>query len=476
MKRLLNIALAHVRHGNLRVTMASGAVYTFGDGRGPPIAVRFASKAAERSVLLDPDLRLGEAYMNGTFVMERGSIADFVDLVLREDGRLPRSAAVLATLRAVWRRLALNVRGRSRNNVAHHYDLDGRLYRLFLDSDRQYSCAYFETSHESLDDAQLAKKRHLAAKLLIEKHHRLLDIGCGWGGLALYAAEYCGANVTGITLSEEQLAVARGRAEERAADGGGERERTGRAAFRALDYRDIDGTYDRIVSVGMFEHVGIGFYDKFFATCAAALADDGVMVLHSIGRSTGPSATSAWIAKYIFPGGYIPALSEVLPAVQRAGLLVTDVEILRLHYAETLKAWRDRFLAHRDEVATDFRRPLRAHVGILSRLLGSGLPPPEHDGVPASTSPNGRVWCRSRATISCARKPGCERSRAGAARRCDSPASKAALGADIATVKSRPSPRRKHISALVIRRTTKDAHSNAPGFVLNAPIRTAPRR
>jgi cyclopropane-fatty-acyl-phospholipid synthase len=349
---LLQAALAHVSRGNLRVTTAGGRVLSFGDGTGSLVAVRFTSAAAQWVVVLDPDLRLGEAYMDGTFVVDSGSIADFFELVLREKATLPRWTVAIEVLRYLWRRLAqLNGRSRARRNVAHHYDLDGRLYTLFLDSDRQYSCAYFESPDESLDDAQLAKKRHLAAKLMIEKGHRLLDIGCGWGGLALYAAEFCGADVTGITLSEEQLAAARGRAQERSEHRAGESsgESGGRANFRALDYRDVHETYDRIVSVGMFEHVGIGFYDTFFAKCAEALEEDGVMVLHSIGRSNGPSVTNAWIAKYIFPGGYIPALSEVLPAVERAGLLVTDIEILRLHYADTLKAWRDRFLAHRDE-------------------------------------------------------------------------------------------------------------------------------
>jgi len=340
---LLRLALAHVTCGNLQVTSARGATLSFGDGTGPPIAVRFVSARAQRSVLLDPDLQLGEAYMDGTFVVDRGSIAEFLDLVASKSA-WPWWAAPIALFRFVWRRIGqFNWRGRSRRNVAHHYDLDGRLYSLFLDSDRQYSCAYFETPQTSLDDAQLAKKRHLVAKLILEDGHRLLDIGCGWGGLALYAAEMCSARVTGITLSQEQLAVARRRAKERKLGGS--------ATFHALDYRDVTGTFDRIVSVGMFEHVGVGFYDTFFAKCASILADDGVMVLHSIGRSSGPGYTSAWIAKYIFPGGYIPALSEVMPAIERAGLLVTDIEILRLHYAETLKAWRDRFLAHRDEVA-----------------------------------------------------------------------------------------------------------------------------
>jgi cyclopropane-fatty-acyl-phospholipid synthase len=246
-------------------------------------------------------------------------------------------------MRYLFRRLQhFNPRSRARHNVAHHYDLDGRLYRLFLDGDEQYSCAYFEAQDQSLDDAQLAKKRHLAAKLRINPGAKVLDIGCGWGGLALYLAEIAGAQVTGITLSQEQYKRAQNRAVER----GLSRD----TAFRLVDYRDVDGRFDRIVSVGMFEHVGVGFYDVFFRRCAELLADDGIALLHTIGRSGPPSITNPWIAKYIFPGGYIPALSEVLPAVQRAGLLVSDVEILQLHYAETLKAWRERFLAHRDEV------------------------------------------------------------------------------------------------------------------------------
>jgi cyclopropane-fatty-acyl-phospholipid synthase len=338
---LLRLALAHVTHGNLQVTSGRGAILSFGDGSGPPVAVRFTSPSAQRRVLLNPDLRLGEAYMDGTFVVDRGSITEFVDLVSSRP--LPWWAMPFAGLHFLWRRFSqYNWRGRSRRNVAHHYDLDGRLYSLFLDSDRQYSCAYFATPEDSLDDAQLAKKRHLAAKLIIDAGHRLLDIGCGWGGLALYVAEVCGAKVTGITLSREQLAVGRQRAKERQLDGS--------VVFQGLDYRDVTGIFDRIVSVGMFEHVGVGFYDAFFAKCAKILSNDGVMVLHAIGRSGRPSYTNAWIAKYIFPGGYIPSLSEVMPAVERAGLLVTDIEILRLHYAETLKAWRERFLAHRDEV------------------------------------------------------------------------------------------------------------------------------
>jgi len=230
---------------------------------------------------------------------------------------------------------------RSKRNVASHYDLDRRLYSLFLDDDKQYSCAYFETPESTLDDAQLAKKRHLAAKLVLQPEQRVLDIGCGWGGLGLYLAETAGARVTGITLSEEQFQIANTRAEEK--------NLTERARFVLQDYRNTPGHFDRIVSVGMFEHVGVDYYDAFFKRCAELLDDDGVMVLHSIGRSEGPGITNPWVAKYIFPGGYIPALSEVLPAIERAGLLVNDIEILRLHYAETLKAWRERFMARRDE-------------------------------------------------------------------------------------------------------------------------------
>jgi cyclopropane-fatty-acyl-phospholipid synthase len=256
-------------------------------------------------------------------------------------------------LRYLRRRLKqLNWRGRARRNVAHHYDLDDRLYSLFLDADRQYSCAYFETPGQSLDEAQLAKRRHLAAKLLIGPGQRVLDIGCGWGGLALYVAENCASHVTGITLSQQQLAVARARAAEKGlgAKDIGAKSMGASADFRLQDYREVTEKFDRIVSVGMFEHVGVGFYDEFFRKCSTALDRDGIMLLHSIGRPEGPSVTNPWIAKYIFPGGYIPALSEVLPAVERAGLLITDIEILRLHYAETLRAWRQRFLAHREEV------------------------------------------------------------------------------------------------------------------------------
>jgi cyclopropane-fatty-acyl-phospholipid synthase len=343
MDRLLRYFLEQfIRRGSMTFTAASGTKFTCGDGTGRPVSVRFLSRQTERRILLNPELALGEAYMDGTFVVENGSIADALAILLDQPEMVPRWGRLQWWMRYLARYARqFNWRGRARNNVAHHYDLDGRLYSLFLDADRQYSCAYFETPEATLDDAQLAKKRHLAAKLLIGRGDRVLDIGSGWGGLGLYLAEMAGADVTGITLSTEQLQVANARA--------GERNLSRQAKFLLSDYRDIPGPFDRIVSVGMFEHVGVGFYETFFKRCAELLSDDGVMLLHSIGRSTGPDVTSPWITKYIFPGGYMPAVSEVIPAIERAGLLVCDIEILRLHYAEALKAWRERFMARREE-------------------------------------------------------------------------------------------------------------------------------
>ncbi|WP_316174575.1 MULTISPECIES: cyclopropane-fatty-acyl-phospholipid synthase family protein [unclassified Bradyrhizobium] len=343
MDRLLRSLLrGFIRRGSVEFTTADGVRFRCGDAAEASVAARFLTRQAQRRLITNPELALGEIYMDGSFVMERGSIADLLAIVMDQPDVLPRWAKLQWCLRYLTRHFGqFNFRGRSRTNVAHHYDLDGRLYSLFLDADKQYSCAYFETPDTTLDDAQLAKKRHLAAKLLLDKSDRVLDIGCGWGGLGLYLAETAGVDVTGVTLSTEQVQVANARAAEKSL--------SDRARFILQDYRDVPGPFDRIASVGMFEHVGVDFYETYFRRCAELLSDDGVMVLHSIGRSEGPDATNPWIAKYIFPGGYIPALSEVLPAIERAGLLVCDIEILRLHYAETLKAWRERFMARREE-------------------------------------------------------------------------------------------------------------------------------
>jgi cyclopropane-fatty-acyl-phospholipid synthase len=343
MDRLLRYFLTTaIRDGSVSFTTPTGLVFHCGDGSGVPLSVRITTRSAIRRLLLDPELAFGELYMDGELLVEHGSLADLIAVLLDQPGAwTPYWAKLQATLRRLVRRLLqFNPRPRAQRNVAHHYNLDGRLYALFLDADRQYSCAYFERADLSLEEAQLAKKRHIAAKLLIKPGQSVLDIGCGWGGLARYLSEAAGARVTGITLSTEQLHYAESRLSENPLPD---------IAFGLKDYRDVEGRFDRIVSVGMFEHVGIGHYEAFFRRCAECLADDGVMLLHSIGRSEGPSSTSPWIDKYIFPGGYIPALSEVLAAIERSCLLVTDVEILRLHYAETLKIWRERFLARREE-------------------------------------------------------------------------------------------------------------------------------
>ena len=333
-----------VKKGALSVTAPSGRPYAYGDGTGIPVCIRITSDAAARRIAFDPDLALGEEYMSGGLVLEQGTLHEMLAILLQNAGYIadyPLLARGLHRIRVWLKRLdQYNPAGIAKANVAHHYDLSGKLYDLFLDRDRQYSCAYFEGPDASLEDAQLAKKRHLAAKLAIKPGMKVLDIGSGWGGLGLYLAETCGAAVTGVTLSQEQHKLSTERAAQRGV--------AGQAQFRLQDYRHLDEKFDRIVSVGMFEHVGVGHYREFFRKCHALLNDDGVAVLHSINRSDGPGATSAWIKKYIFPGGYIPALSEVLPHIESERLYVTDIEILRLHYARTLREWSKRFADHRD--------------------------------------------------------------------------------------------------------------------------------
>lgn len=335
-----------VVEGRLTIVDHAGLPHRFGDGSGPEIRVRLADPGIARHLFVHPQLALGEGFMDGRIVMEQGSIYDFLDIVLRQaDARpLPRISGWIDRLSRAWKYLQqYNPASRARRNVAHHYDLDAALYALFLDQDRQYSCAYWTAAAlaaDDLDAAQQAKKAHIIDKLIVGPGQRVLDIGSGWGGLALDIARRADTEVVGITLSEEQLRVAR----HRTADAGLEH----RVSFALEDYRTIKQRFDRIVSVGMLEHVGVRYYDRYFRTIADALTDDGVAVVHAIGRFDGPAVTAPFIRKYIFPGGYIPALSEVLPAVERSGLYLADVEILRLHYAETLRAWRRRFLANRD--------------------------------------------------------------------------------------------------------------------------------
>jgi cyclopropane-fatty-acyl-phospholipid synthase len=331
------------KDGALAVTLPGGGRLVVGDGSEPSVMATIHDRFTLAKIIAKPSLGVGEAYMDGRLTVERGTIHDLVDLASRNTQGRPGGKRQGALKRA-WIRLVQesNERLTARRNVAHHYDLSVDLYRKFLDADLQYSCAWFEAPGMSLEEAQAAKKRHIIAKLNLSEGQRVLDIGCGWGGLALSIAAWTGAKVDGITLSTEQLATALARAEAQGL--------SGRAAFSLTDYRDVTGPYDRIVSVGMFEHVGRPNYQAFFDGIARTLTDDGVALIHSIGRSEGPSTTDPFTAKYIFPGGYIPALSEVLPAVERAGLRVTDIEILRFHYADTLRCWLDRFLAHREEI------------------------------------------------------------------------------------------------------------------------------
>lgn len=331
--------------GSLTVVDAEGRRYHFGNGSGAPVAIRFADKATERAIAFDPQLALGEAYMHGRLQIEQGGIYDFLELAMRNAAAQPAPPWIgwLDRFRHWLRRLQqFNPVGRAQRNAAHHYNIDGAIYDLFLDPDKQYSCGYFQPGAD-LAEAQHAKKVHLASKLALGPGQRVLDIGCGWGGMALWMAATTGCQVKGVTLSSEQLAVAQARARKQGLQSAVE--------FALEDYRQVAGTFDRIVSVGMFEHVGVNHYATFFRHVRDLLNPDGAAVLHSIGRSDGPGFTNPFIAKYIFPGGYFPSLSEVLPAIERSGLIVSDVEILRLHYAETLKAWRERFMASRDLAA-----------------------------------------------------------------------------------------------------------------------------
>ena len=336
-----------VKDGELVVHGSDGRTRRYGRPRAgkAPVTVRFHTGRAEWAVARNPALGAGESYMDGTLAVLGGDVLDLLDLItfnLRWDRDNP-------TRRALWRQARIagwmdqfNWARRSKRNVAHHYDLGDRLYDLFLDADRQYSCAYFTDPANSLEQAQADKKAHIAAKLLLEPGMRVLDIGCGWGGMALYLHEIAGVDVLGVTLSEEQLRTARRRA---AAAGVSDRVR-----FELIDYRAVEGSFDRIVSVGMLEHVGLPHYRTFFDKVAELLTPGGVALIHTIGRVDGPGATDPWTAKYIFPGGYAPALSQLVPAIERSWLWTTDVETLRLHYAYTLEEWYERAAAARDEI------------------------------------------------------------------------------------------------------------------------------
>jgi cyclopropane-fatty-acyl-phospholipid synthase len=344
-----------IRDGELTVIDAGGKTHVYGkpNPQKPPVRVRFTTAAAARAVAINPALGAGEAFMDGRLIIEQGDVRQLVDLVTW-NLRWQRDNPVRF---ALWRQASIaakidqiNFARRSKRNVAHHYDLDDRLYDLFLDPHRQYSCAYFGASASgpdtSLDAAQEAKLAHIAAKLDLKPGQRVLDIGCGWGGMARYLHKVSGAEVLGVTLSEEQLKYARAEAERQGiAD---------KVKFELVDYRALPekhaGAFDRIVSVGMFEHVGLPHFNQFFQTVEALLKTDGVALIHTIARADGPGATDPWTAKYIFPGGYSPALSQIVPAVEKAWLWITDIEVLRLHYAHTIRHWYDRCEAKQAEI------------------------------------------------------------------------------------------------------------------------------
>ncbi|WP_232237141.1 SAM-dependent methyltransferase [Thiosulfatihalobacter marinus] len=343
---LLDRALrSMLRKGTLAIRLPDGAVRRYGHG-APHSTIAIHDWATLRRIALNPDLALGEAWMEGTLTVERGDLYDFLALCMSNLGQRPGPwpRRVHHRLRMAVRRLLMhNPVGRAQKNVAHHYDLGDALYDLFLDRERQYSCAYFKTPLDSLETAQAQKMRHIAAKLRLSPGQTVLDIGSGWGGLGMYLARAAQVDVTGVTLSIEQQKYASALATREGLDQ--------RARFELRDYRHQTETFDRIVSVGMFEHLGAGHYREYFARLAALLKEDGVALVHTIASTGTPAAPHPWIAKYIFPGGYIPTLSEIAPAIERAGLVITDLEVLRLHYAETLRAWRTRFMARRDAAA-----------------------------------------------------------------------------------------------------------------------------
>jgi cyclopropane-fatty-acyl-phospholipid synthase len=346
MRLLGHMLQRFIRKGTLRVIDSDGQTFEFAGTEEPSATIRIHDPSLPLKLFRNPELHAGEAYMNGTLTFEGCSLEDFLGVF-----SINRGAIATYPLQSVLRNISRMVRavqqhnpiGKAQQNVAHHYDLSAEMYRLFLDEDMQYSCAYFENGDESLEEAQVKKKRHIAAKLQLEDGQRILDIGCGWGGLAIDLARRANVEILGVTLSEEQHRIAVERAN---ASGLSDRVR-----FELRDYREVTGHFDRIVSVGMFEHVGVTRYDEFFGRVYDLLVDDGFAVLHSIGHMSPPSTASPWLRKYIFPGAYSPALSEVFAATERQHLWVSDVEVLRVHYADTLVEWNRRFQQNRERIA-----------------------------------------------------------------------------------------------------------------------------
>jgi len=333
-----------IRKGLLTLTGPDGFSETFtGAEPGPSVAIHVSDPSLDWKILLNPQLRFTEAYMDGVIDVTSGNLRDLLMLYWLNRGEIERGPVLglwNSLFAAAWRFRAANTLLRARHNAAHHYDIGNELYRLFLDADMQYSCAYFPKGNETLEEAQLAKKRHIAAKLMLRPGQRVLDIGCGWGGMALYLAQVADVEVLGITLAEEQLKIAR---EHATAAGLSDRVR-----FERLDYRNVEGRFDRIVSVGMMEHVGPADLGTFFDSVRGRLMPRGVALIHSIMTMKPAHFTDPFIKKYIFPGGYLPLPSETLSALERTGLWLLDFEVWRKHYAFTLRKWHERFMANRD--------------------------------------------------------------------------------------------------------------------------------
>jgi cyclopropane-fatty-acyl-phospholipid synthase len=342
--RLLSGLLTKFIHrGTLRVIDAKGHTHSFGDGGTPSLTLELHDPALYLQLFLNPELKAAEAYIDGTLTFADGGTAFDLLYLFSINRRGLGAHPMQKAIRNYWRKARnwhqANRAGKAQANARSHYDLSDELYQLFLGDDMQYSCAYFTSPDDTLEHAQQAKLRHIAAKLALEPGMTVAEIGGGWGGLAIYLARACGAQVTSINVSPEQIAVARRRAEEAGlAD---------KIDFIEADYRDFSGSFDRVVSIGMMEHVGVPFFDTYFGAVRDLLTDDGYALIHAIGRMSPPGSTAPFIRKYIFPGGYVPALSEVFASTERVGLWVADNEILRLHYYYTIKHWRERFTANR---------------------------------------------------------------------------------------------------------------------------------
>ena len=314
-----------------------------------PIKLKLLDKSLHYKLLLYPDLFLGEAYSNGSVVIENGTLTEFLDIALKNVGRNETNtlSEFLNKLRGTYRFLTnFNLVKKSKSNAAHHYDISEDLYGLFLDSKRQYSCAYFKNENDDLETAQTNKIKHIIKKLNLKSNQRVLDIGSGWGSLAIEIAKESQCEVVGITLSENQLEYSKKKAKELNLEN--------QVEFKLMDYRQLDEKFDRVVSVGMFEHVGRKFYKNYFNQVSNLLNDDGIALIHTIGSANPPRDPQPWITKYIFPGGYTPSLSEVANPIEKSGLVISDIEVLRMHYAHTLRHWKERFLGEKDRVLQMF--------------------------------------------------------------------------------------------------------------------------